>query len=108
MFDPEGNITVDGKTYAETEDETDIVGVFFRFMEYEAADRTVKEVGFFGGTVRYVASVTGATAYDGIYHTADNPDGEVLDAGYLYEVRNIADFRKGSNAMLELVAIVKL
>ncbi len=106
--DPEGNITVDGKTYAETQDETAIIGVFFRFMDYEAADRTVKEVGFFGGTVQYVAGVTGDTAYDGIYDAHNNPDGEVLDPGYLYEVRNISDFRKGSNAMLELVAIVKL
>ena len=106
--DPEGDITVDGETYAETEDETDVIAVFFRFLDYEAADRTVKEVGFFGGTVRYVAGVTGETVYGGIYHAADNPDGEVLDPGYLYEVRHIADFRKGSNAMLELVAIVKL
>ena len=59
-------------------------------------------------TAAPVAGVTGETVYGGIYHAADNPDGEVLDPGYLYEVRHIADFRKGSNAMLELVAIVKL
>ena len=47
--DPEGTITVDGVTYAETPEETLTVGVFFRYADYEAADKTVKEVGFFGG-----------------------------------------------------------
>ncbi len=68
----------------------------------------VKEVGFFGGNVEYVGGVTGPVAENGIYHEVDNPDGEVLVPGYLYEVRNIPDFNKGANTMLELVAIVKL
>ena len=68
----------------------------------------VKEVGFFGGNVEYVGGVTGPVAENGIYHEVDNPDGEVLVPGYLYEVRNIPDFNKGANTMLELVAVVKL
>jgi len=96
--DPGGTITVDGVTYAETEDETDIIGIFFRFTDIEATGNVVKEVGFFGGDVEYVGGVTGP----------EDPDGEVLVAGYLYEVRNIPDFNKGANTMLELVAIVKL
>ena len=106
--DPGGTITVDGVTYAETEDETDVIGVFFRFTDIEATGTVVKEVGFFGGDVEYVPGVTGEVAENGIYDEAENPDGEVLVAGYLYEVRNIPDFNKGANTMLELVAVVKL
>jgi len=106
--DPGGTITVDGVTYAETEDETDIIGIFFRFTDIEATGNVVKEVGFFGGDVEYVGGVTGPVAENGIYHETEDPDGEVLVAGYLYEVRNIPDFNKGANTMLELVAIVKL
>jgi len=105
---PEGNITVDGTNYSETETETDIIGVFFRFDDYEATASVIKEIGFFGGTVEYVAGVTGDTALDGIYDETGNPDGEVLDPGYLYEVRNIPDYSKDGHTMLELIAIVKL
>jgi hypothetical protein len=106
--DPEGDITVDGQTYAETEAETEIIGVFFRFDDYEATTSVIKEIGFFGGTVAYVDGVTGDTALDGIYDETDNPDGEVLDPGYLYEARNISDYSKDSHTMLELIAIIKL
>ena len=68
----------------------------------------IKEIGFFGGTVEYVAGVTGDTAVDGIYHATNNPTGEVLDPGYLYEIRNIPDYSKDGHTMLELIAIVKL
>ena len=108
LEDPEGSITVDGVTYAETEDETDVVGIFFRFTDIEASGEVVKEVGFSGGNVEYVEGVTGEVAEHGVYDEIENPDGEVLVAGYLYEVRNIPDFNKGANTMLELIAIVKL
>ena len=106
--DPNGTITVDGVTYAETPQETLIIGVFFRYADYEAADKTTQEAGFFGGNVQYIGGVTGPVAENGIYHATENPDGEVLVPGYLYEVRNIPDFSKGANTMLELVAVVKL
>ena len=83
--DPGGTITVDGVTYAETEDETDVVGIFFRFTDIEAAGQVVKEVGFFGGNVEYVGGVTGPVAENGIYHETQNPDREVLVPGSLYE-----------------------
>ena len=105
---PEGLITVDGVAYAETADETDAIGVFFRFTDIEAVGALVKEAGFFGGNVAYVEGVTGPAAENGVYDPAGNPDGEVLVPGYLYEVRNIPDFAKGANTMLELVAVVKL
>jgi len=106
--DPNGTITVDGVAYAETPQETLVIGVFFRYADYEAADRTIKEVGFFGGNVQHVEGVTGPVAENGIYHPTENPDGEVLVPGYLYEVRNIPDFSKGATTMLELVAVVTL
>jgi len=106
--DPEGNITVDGTNYSETESESDIIGVFVRFDDYEATSSVIKEIGFFGGTVQYVDGVTGDSASNGIYDETGNPDGEVLDPGYLYEVRNIPDYSKDSHTMLELIAIVKL
>ena len=83
-------------------------GLFFRFTDTEATGHVIKEVGFFGGNVEYVPGVTGEVAENGIYHETENPDGEVLVPGYLYEVRNIPDFNKGANTMLELVAVVKL
>jgi len=63
--DPNGTITVDGVTYAETPQETLTIGVFFRYADYEAADRTIKEVGFFGGDVAYVEGVTGQSPRTG-------------------------------------------
>ncbi len=106
--DPGGNITVDGTTYAETTTETDIIGVFFRFDDNEATASVIKEIGFFGGTVQYIASITGDTAKNGIYDETENPDGEVLSPGYLYEVRNIPDYSKDDQTMLELIAIVRM
>jgi len=106
--DPGGTITVDGVAYAETEDETDTIGIFFRFTDIEATGQVVKEVGFFGGNAEYVGGVSGPVARNGIYHETENPDGQVLVPGYLYEVRNVPDFNKGSNTMLELIAIVNL
>jgi len=94
--------------YAETEDETAVVGVFFRFTDTEASGAVIKEVGFFGGNVEYVEDVGGPVAEGGAYDAVGNPDGEVLVPGYLYEVRNIPDFAKGANTMLELIAIVRL
>jgi len=76
---------VDGVTCAETEDETHIVGIFFRFTDIEAAGQVVKEVGFFAGNVEYVGGVTGPVAENGICHEVDNPDGEVLAPGSLCE-----------------------
>ena len=105
---PNGTITVDGVTYAETPQETLVIGIFFRFADYEAADRTIKEVGFFGGNVAYIEGVTGPLAEHGLYDEVENPEGEVLVPGYLYEVRNIPHLSKGANTMLELVAVVKL
>jgi hypothetical protein len=63
-----------------------------------------------GKGVRFRSSCapTGPVAENGIYHPTENRDGEVLVPGYLYEVRNIPDFSKGANTMLELVAVVKL
>ena len=97
-----------GVTHAETEDETDVVGIFFRFTDIEAAGHVVKEVGFFGGSVEYVGGVTGPVAENGIYHETANPDGEVLVPGYLHDVRDLPDLNKGANTMLELIAAVKL
>ena len=91
-----------------TEDETAVVGVLFRFTDTEAAGAVIKEVGFFGGNVEYVEGVGGPVAEGGVYDAIENPDGEVLAPGYFYEVRNIPDFAKGANTMLELVAVVKL
>jgi len=106
--DPEGTLVVNDIHYIETSEETQTIGVFFRFDDYEATSSVIKEIGFFGGTVQYVDGVTGDSASNGIYDETGNPTGEVLDPGYLYEVRNIPDYSKDSHTMLELIAIVKL
>ena len=106
--DPEGVYDIDGALYGETETETPMIAVFFRFEDHEGNASVTKEIGFFGGDVAYVEGVTGDTATGGIYDETTNPDGEVLDPGYLYEVRNIPDYQKDEHTMLELVAIVNL
>ena len=78
--------------------ETNIIGVYFRFEEGEANGITIREYGFFGGNVAYVAGLQSDYASGGIYHAATNPDGQVLNPGYLYEVKNIPDFNKTSDS----------
>ena len=106
--DPEGNLSAGGKTYAESEAPADTVAFFFRFDDYEATASVIKEVGFFGGTVQYMPGVSGAAALNGVHDPDANPDGEVLDPGLLYEVRNVPDYSKDGHTMLELVAVVRI
>jgi len=104
----EGTLIVNGVHYIETGDETNIIGVFFRFDEEEANGTTIREYGFFGGDVAYVAGVSGAYALNGVHHPDTNPMGEVLRPGYLYEVKNIPDFNKVNDTRVELVGIIKI
>ena len=106
--DPEGTLIVNGIHYIETAEETQTIGVFFRFDEAEANGITIREYGFFGGDVQYVQSVTGDLAMGGVFHQDTNPTGEVLRPGYLYEVKNIPDFNKISDTRVELVGIIKI
>ncbi len=105
---PEGALLVNGVHYIETGQETNTLGVFFRFDEGEANGITIKEYGFFGGNVAYVAGVPGDYALNGIYQVNTNPTGEVLQPGYLYEVKNIPDFNKISDTRVELVGVIKI
>lgn len=95
-------------SYLETGEETNTIGVFFRFDEAEANGITIREYGFFGGDVQYGQSVTGDLAMGGVFHQDTNPTGEVLHPGYLYEVKNIPDFNKISDTRVELVGIIKI
>ena len=104
----EGTLIVNGVHYIETGDETNIIGVFFRFDEEEANGITIREYGFFGGDVAYVEGVSGAYALNGVHHPDTNPMGEVLRPGYLYEVKNIPDFNKVNDTRVELVGIIKI
>jgi hypothetical protein len=106
--DAAGDVVVNGVTYQETAQETDVIGVFFRFDEGDANGITIKEYGFFGGTVAYRDGVVSHYAANGVYDAVTNPDGEVLNAGYLYEVKNIQDFQKLPDTRVELVGVIKL
>ena len=109
--DLDGTIIANSVHYrelAEDEGESKIIGIFFRFEETEGNGHTIKEYGFFGGTVAYTEDVEGGYAEGGIFDTEANPDGQVLDNGYLYEVTTIADFNKNSDTRLELVGIIKI
>ena len=99
---------VNGVHYLETGEETNIIGVYFRFEEAEANGIAIREYGFFGGDVQYVESVTGDLAMGGVFDQDINPAGEVLQPGYLYEVKNIPDFNKISDTRVELVGIIKI
>ena len=106
--DPEGTLIVNGIHYIETAEETQTIGVFFRFEENEANGITIREYGFFGGDVAYIAGLQSDYAANGVYHPDTNPTGEVLDPGYLYEVKNIPDFNKTSDTRVELVGVIKI
>jgi hypothetical protein len=106
--DPEGVLIVNGVHYIETGEETNIIGVFFRFEEEEANGITIREYGFFGGGVTYRPGVTTDYAAEGIYDANLNPQGQVAKGGYLYEVKNIPDFNKISDTRVELVGIIKI
>lgn len=106
--DPAGVLIVNGVHYLETGEETNILGVFFRFEEEEANGITIREYGFFGGGVTYRAGVAADYAAEGVYHPDTNPAGQVLKGGYLYEVKNIPDFNKISDTRVELVGIIKI
>jgi len=106
--DPEGTLIVNGIHYIETAEETQTIGVFFRFEENEANGITIREYGFFGGDVAYIAELQSDYAANGVYHQDTNPTGEVLDPGYLYEVKNIPDFNKTSDTRVELVGVIKI
>ena len=106
--DAEGALVVNGVRYLETGEETNTIGIFFRFDEAEANGITIREYGFFGGNVEYVASVSGDLAMGGVFHQDTNPVGEVLRSGYLYEAKNIPDFNKISDTRVELVGIIKI
>ena len=106
--DPKGALIVGGVHYLETVRETRILGVYFRFEESEANGITIREYGFFGGNIAYVEGHDAAYAAGGVYHPDTNPAGEVLHAGYLYEVKNIPDFSKISDTRVELIGIIKI
>lgn len=104
----DGVIIVNGVHYLETSEETNVIGIFFRFDESEANGITIKEYGFFGGDVQYVNTVTGDLALDGIFDQISNPTGQVQKNGYLYEVKNIPDFNKIADTRIEFVGIIKI
>jgi len=79
--DPEGTLVVNGIHYIETAEETQTIGVFFRFEENEANGITIREYGFFGGDVAYIDGLQSDYAANGVYHQDTNPTGEVLLAG---------------------------
>lgn len=106
--DPEGALIVNGIHYLETSEETQTIGVFFRFEENEANGVNIKEYAFFGGNVQYVEELESDYAVDGVYHPETNPTGQVQRSGYLYEVKNIPDFNKTTDTRVELVGVIKI
>jgi len=106
--DPVGALVVDGVAYRETTEPSPLLGVFFHFEEGEANGFPIKEYGFFGGGVSYVAGASGPVAVEGVYDAVANPQGQVLTAGYLYEVWTIPDLIKTDAMQLQLVGIIGL
>ena len=106
--DPKGTLEINGIHYFETSEETQTIGVFFRFEENEANGITIREYGFFGGNVQYVNEVDSDYAINGVYHPDINPAGEVLIPGYLFEVKHTLPFIKTPGTQIELVAVIKL
>jgi len=104
--DAAGTLVVNGVAYRETTEPTPVLGVFFHFSEEEANGFPIREYGFFGGGVTYVAGAAGTVALDGVYDADTNPDGQVLTPGYLYEVWTIPDLIKTSAMQLQLVGII--
>lgn len=97
-------ILYEGAYYKESNTPTKRIGVFFHFTELEG-NVTVKEVGLFGGGVRYIDGHQLPYAINGVYDVTENPDGQVADPGYLIQVATCADLLKASNNVLELFFI---
>jgi hypothetical protein len=104
----EGGLLVGGMRYTETAEPANVIAVFFRFEEDEANGVTIREYGFFGGDVAYVAGVAGDIAIGGVFDAQENPAGQVLRPGTLYELKTIPDFTKTHDTRLEIVGIVKI
>jgi len=80
-------------------EETNTIGIFFRFDEAEANGITIREYGFFGGDVEYVTSVSGDLAMGGVFHQGTNPVGEVLRPGSVYAVVLLTKLRRSTSGM---------
>lgn len=106
--DPYGPIIIDGERYAETIQETNTIGLFFQFSDHEVNGIIIREYGFFGGTVAYTNGHQDHLALNGLYDPQANPDGEVAQSGYLYEVKNVPDWPKTPDTTLELIALIRL
>ena len=106
--DEDGLIVIDGVHYSETANETNTIGIFFRFAENEANGITIKEYGFFGGNVSYVDGVQSDYAQTWHFRCGNQSCRQVLNPGYLYEVKHIPDFHKTSDTRLELVAVIRI
>ncbi len=102
---PDGEIAVDGQTWRETANETNTIGIFFKFDTIEANGITIREYGFFGGEVDYVAGHAADYAAGGVWNPANNPQGQVLKPGRLFELKHIPDFYKFPDTQIELVGI---
>lgn len=106
--DPQGTLLVNGVSYTEKEEESNIIACFFRFDESEANGITIKEYGFFGGGVTYLEEIESDLALHGVFNKITNRKGQVRNPGYLYEIKNIPDFNKVADTRLELVGIIKI
>lgn len=105
--DAEGELVINGANYSETATPTNTIGVFFRFDESEANGITIREYGLFGGGVAYREGVQSHYAAGGVYDPNTNPDGDVLNGGVLYEVKNIEDLEKLPDTRVELVGLIR-
>lgn len=106
--DPNGTLLVNGVSYLETDEESNIIGFFFRFDETEVNGITIKEYGFFGGGVQYTDGVDSDLALNGVFNKVYNRRGQVFNPGYLYEIKNIPDFNKIADTRIELVGIIRI
>lgn len=105
---PDGALLVNGTRYIETGEHTQTIGVFFRFEEHEGNGLTIREYGFFGGTVSYIEGHSDSYAAHGHFHPDSNPSGQVLNPGHLYELKHIPDFNKTADTRVELVGVIKI
>ena len=104
--DNDGEHLIDGQRYVISETPTIYQARLFRFLGWMGNIGTIKEYGFFEGG-SYIAAKGGNYARFGLYNEGNNNGGEVLIPGEMVYQRNIADYRKDNQSVLEFIYLME-
>lgn len=98
-----GIYEVGNTLYIESAEETNIVlflakftGNEINFNPLNSFSTQIREIALFG-EVKYIQSIPeDGIAFHGVYHPENNPAGQVLQNGYIHQIKHIPAYRKVS------------